>query len=85
MLALLLTLAPEAEACGMYYAKKEMVMAEVEVARGELVMGDLSSLEDIFGIIDEEPESATDAFQRLAPPVENKAPDLDYEQTAPLS
>ena len=56
------------------------VMAEIVVDYGSIEMG---SLEDIFGMIDEEPKSPAEAFEQLAPPVDNRAPEQPGE--APLS
>lgn len=83
MLALLFALTPEAQACGMYYGGGKQVMAEITVSEGRAQEIDYGSLSDIFGIIDEEPETPAEAFDRLAPPVHNKAPEQPAK--APLS
>jgi hypothetical protein len=77
MLALLFALTPEAQACGMYIPETKALMAEVVIERGTFVSS--GSLEDIFGRIDEEPASPAEVFERLAPPVDERAPELPDE------
>ncbi len=82
MLALMFALTPEAEACAMYIPQQQVVMAEAVVGFGAVEIG---TLEDIFGMIDEEPVSPIEAFEKLAPPVEDKAEQPPSAGDAPVS